>query len=82
MHGLAFASALSGLGLDAGGLLLGLLGFNLGIEVMQLAVVAVTVPPLLLLARTRAYGPARVIGAIIAGIASVFWIVERLGALG
>ncbi len=82
VHGLAFASALSGLGLDAGGLLLGLLGFNLGIEVMQLAVVAVTVPPLLLLARTRAYGPVRVIGAIIAGIASVFWIVERLGALG
>jgi hypothetical protein len=54
VHGLAFAGALTELHLDAAHLALALLGFNLGIEVMQLAVVAATFPWLLLLAQTGA----------------------------
>ncbi|NOT60997.1 MAG: HupE/UreJ family protein, partial [Acidobacteria bacterium] len=42
VHGLAFATVLSDLQLSAGPLALSILGFNLGIELMQLFVIAVT----------------------------------------
>jgi hypothetical protein len=78
IHGLAFASALTALGLSGWYRLMSLLGFNLGIETMQLAVVAVTLPSLLLLSRTRSYSIFRIIGASLATIASVCWIAERI----
>jgi hypothetical protein len=81
IHGLAFASTLSELGLGRWERLAGILAFNLGIETMQLAVVAATLPSLILMNRTRAYPWLRVCGALFAGVASVGWIVERvLGA--
>ena len=55
-----------------------ILGFNLGIETMQLIVVAATMPSLVLLSRTRAYSVLRIAGALFAGFASVGWIIERL----
>ena len=78
IHGLAFAAVLNQAGLGYGARLSGLLGFNLGIEAMQLVVVLATMPSLLLLSRTRWYSIARVGGALIAGIASLGWIGERL----
>lgn len=77
IHGLAFASTLSGLGLGRWERLGGILSFNLGIETMQLAVVAATLPSLILMSRTRAYPGLRICGALGAGVASVGWIVER-----
>ena len=77
VHGLAFAGALAELHLEASRLALALLGFNLGIEAMQLAVIAATFPWLLLLARTRLYSPLRVGGAVFAGVAALGWIAER-----
>jgi hypothetical protein len=77
VHGLAFAGALAELHLDPARLALALLGFNLGIEAMQLAVVAASFPWLLLLARTRLYAPLRRGGAVFAGVAALGWIVER-----
>lgn len=77
VHGLAFAAALSELHLDPPRLALALLGFNLGIEAMQLVVVAATFPWLLLLARSRVYFPIRIVGASFAGLASLGWIAER-----
>jgi HupE / UreJ protein len=56
----------------------GILGFNLGIETMQMIVVAVTMPSLVLLSRLRAYAVVRIGGALFAGVASVGWIIERL----
>ena len=56
----------------------GILAFNLGIETMQMIVVAVTMPSLLLMSRTRAYPALRIGGALFAGLASVGWIAERL----
>ena len=58
IHGLAFASTLSVLGLGRWERLLSILGFNLGIEAMQLMVVAAVLPSLLLLSRSRGYGGA------------------------
>jgi hypothetical protein len=78
IHGLAFATALSGLGFGGWYRLISLLGFNLGIEAMQILVVTVTLPSLLLLSRTPAYSLLRVGGAHFAALASIGWIVERL----
>lgn len=78
IHGLAFATTLGELGLGRWERLASILGFNLGIETMQLIVVAATMPSLLLLSRTRAYFTLRVGGAAFAGLASVGWIIERL----
>ena len=49
MHGFGFSSALRELGLPSGGLLLSLLGFNVGVEAGQLLAVAVGVPMLFVL---------------------------------
>jgi hypothetical protein len=78
IHGLAFASALNALGFGGWYRVVSLLGFNLGIETMQLAVVAAVLPSLLLLSRTRAYSALRVTGGAFAVIASLAWIAERL----
>jgi hypothetical protein len=80
VHGLAFATTIAGLGIDAWHTALTVLGFNIGIELMQLAIVAVTVPWLFALARTPAHGWLRLGGAVVAGVAALGWIGER--ALG
>ena len=77
VHGLAFASALADFGFDGRALAVSVLGFNLGIEAMQLGVVAMTLPWLLLLSRTPVYRAVRVGGAVLAGGAALFWAAER-----
>ncbi|MFI6073894.1 HupE/UreJ family protein [Actinoplanes sp. NPDC051343] len=59
MHGLAFAALLGGLDLGRGPLVVSLLGFDLGIELTQLILVALLMPSLLLLSRIRLH-PRRV----------------------
>ena len=78
IHGLAFATTLDRLGLSRWDRVVGILAFNLGIEAMQLLVVALIMPSLLLLSRTRTYSKLRVGGAIFAGVASSAWIAERV----
>ncbi len=80
VHGLSFAASLTEFRLDPLTLVSSVLAFNLGIEVMQLLVIGVTMPWLLLLARTRAYPSFRIIAASITGIAALGWMAER--ALG
>lgn len=77
IHGLAFASVLADLDLGAGPMALSILGFNIGIELMQLLVIMLIVPWLILLSQTPAYKWVRVTGAVLAGIAALAWIVER-----
>ena len=78
IHGLAFAGSLANLQLDAGPMALSILGFNLGIELMQLFVIILTIPWLMLLSRTPAYKTVRLIGAVLAGIAATAWVIERV----
>jgi len=78
IHGLAFAATLSELGLGRWERVAGILAFNLGIETMQMVVVAATMPSLVLMSRTRTYPVLRIGGALFAGFASVGWITERL----
>ncbi|QEC75167.1 HupE/UreJ family protein [Mucilaginibacter ginsenosidivorax] len=77
IHGLAFASILANLNLGAGTMALSILGFNLGIEAMQLFVVLITIPWLILLSQTSIYKYVRVGGAVISGIIAMAWMLER-----
>ena len=78
IHGLAFAATLDRLGLGRWERVAGILAFNLGIETMQMFVVAVILPSLILLSRTGAYPVLRIGGALFAGAASLGWMAERL----
>ncbi|SFJ31446.1 HupE/UreJ family protein [Amycolatopsis sacchari] len=82
-HGLGFASAL---GIDAAWswtLLWSLLVFNLGIEVVQLAIIAVVFPLLALLRHRASLTPALATGVLAAGVSvmGLTWFVERIFAL-
>lgn len=78
VHGLAFATALEGFGVDGTTLALSLLGFNLGVEAMQLLVIAVALPLLAFLCNAPSYAFVRVGGALASGIAALGWVAERL----
>ncbi|VXB03557.1 HupE / UreJ protein [Arthrobacter sp. 9AX] len=79
IHGLAFSETLRELDLTGTRLGLSLLGFNLGVEIMQLAVVALVLPPLIVFAKLGAYRGLRVVAGFLAGVAAVGWLVARLG---
>jgi hypothetical protein len=80
LHGFGFAGALREIGLPEGEVPVALLTFNLGVELGQLAIVAVTLAVLALL---RKFGPrlepqaVRLMNFGIGAIAS-FWFVERI----
>ena len=78
VHGLAFATVIGNFRLEPLAKAQSILGFNLGIELVQLAVVACVLPSLLLLARTRWYPGIRQAGAVFAGVAALAWIEERV----
>ena len=78
IQGMAFATTLAGFGLSRWERVAAILGFNLGIEAMQLVVVAAALPSLILLSRTGLYGAIRIIGAGVAGVAAAAWIAQRL----
>ena len=81
VHGLAFARILSDLGLDGSASLLSLLAFNVGIELAQLTCVALVLPSLYVLSRTRFYPAFRIAGATFGLAAATAWALDRLGAL-
>lgn len=84
IHGLAFSASLSGAGLTIWQHVQALLAFNLGIEAMQLMLVALVVAPLLLLQRASAGGYRRLRqGAALLGLAlALLWAAERAGLMG
>jgi HupE / UreJ protein len=77
VHGLAFATLLADLGLTGGALVSSLLGFNLGIELTQLLVVALMMPSLYVLSRTGLYPALRVSIALAGVVLSAAWLLER-----
>jgi len=78
IHGFGFAGALRDLGLPSGSLALSLFGFNVGVELGQLAIVAVFLPAAFQLRGTWAYRRVVLAGgsALIATVAGI-WLVER-----
>jgi hypothetical protein len=82
LHGFGFAGALAELGLPQGDIPLALLAFNIGVEVGQLAFIAVILAATALIRRTMAIPPpAAVVSAYAIGIVAAFWSVERLDAM-
>jgi len=78
IHGFGFASVLIDLGLPREALALALVGFNLGVEGGQLAIVAAFLPLAFALRRTAFYRRAVMVGGslLIATLAGL-WLVER-----
>ncbi len=78
VHGLGFASVLLDLGLPTHLRLLGLVGFNLGVEFGQLAIVAVTLPLVVLLSRYAFYSPLVMkLGSYCIAATALVWLAER-----
>lgn len=78
IHGLGFASVLIDLGLPGGSLAIALLGFNIGVETGQLALVLLLVPVAYLLRTSDWYRGAglRWASSAVAGVALI-WLAER-----
>lgn len=81
VHGLAFASSLPREDLGGAQTAYTLLGFNVGIELGQLVLLALVLPWILLLARTPAFAPFRSVTAAAAGLLAFGWLVERIAAI-
>ena len=79
IHGFGFAGALGELGLPDGARLWALVGFNLGVEIGQVAVICVLLPLLFVLRRRRWYA-AIVMPALSLAIAvmAAYWLWQRL----
>jgi hypothetical protein len=83
VHGFGFASVLTDLGLPKGVLAVALVGFNLGAEVGQIAIVAAFLPVAYLVRRTWLFRRVVLVGGS-GAIATVgaLWFVERAFDLG
>ena len=78
IHGLAFAETLTNLQLSTKQMILSILGFNVGIELMQLLIILVVFPVLILLAKTRYYTIIRKTGVVVMMIMAFAWLIERI----
>lgn len=78
VHGLGFASVLAELGLPQGSLLLALVGFNVGVELGQLAIVAAFLPVAYVLRQTLFYRRVAFgFGSVLIALLASVWFIER-----
>ena len=77
-HGFGFASVLGDLGLTGEFLTLSLLGFNIGVEVGQLVIIAAIFPILYVFRNHKSYPKFLVYMSILLIIVSLYWFVERV----
>ncbi|MES2741171.1 MAG: HupE/UreJ family protein [Pseudomonadota bacterium] len=77
IHGFGFASVLGDLGLPQSALVRSLLGFNVGVELGQLAIVAVFLPLAFLLRRTWFYRQLMSSGSVLIAAIAAGWLIER-----
>ncbi|MGV8898936.1 MAG: HupE/UreJ family protein [Burkholderiaceae bacterium] len=79
IHGFGFASVLTDLGLLQSALLLALVGFNLGVEIGQIAIVSVFLPLAYAIRKTTFYRSAVfTAGSSLIVLVATVWLVERL----
>ena len=77
IHGFGFAGVLADLGLPQGALVLSLAGFNVGVELGQLAIVAVFLPLAFLTRRTWFYRQLMTTGSVAIALIAGVWLFER-----
>ena len=81
VHGFGFASVLRELHLPRSGIAAALVTFNLGVEVGQVCIVALAVPLLAALRRTRWFEPLGVrLCSLAVGCLGLTWLVQRIGS--
>lgn len=79
IHGFGFASVLAELGLPTDALALSLLGFNLGVEMGQMAIVAAFLPAAFLVRNTTLYRKGVLVGgSLLTMLLAGLWLVERV----
>jgi len=79
IHGFGFASVLADLGLPRDALLLALVGFNLGVEAGQLAIVAAFLPVAYALRGTNFYRRGVMTGgSLLIALIALVWMLERV----
>jgi hypothetical protein len=76
-HGFGFATVLGSLGLGTDHLVLSLLGFNVGVELGQVAIIAVVFPVLFLVRRMRIYSIGFRLGSVGLILIGLLWVAER-----
>lgn len=77
-HGFGFASVLGDLGLTSEFLTYSLLGFNIGVEIGQVVIIALIFPILFLLRKSALYPKILVYGSILLILISLNWSIERV----
>ena len=77
VHGLAFSESLKSLQLAPLQKAISILGFNVGIELMQIIIMAVAFP-VLLVSHYKIYNRLRIIFASVTTVIAGIWIIERL----
>ena len=77
-HGFGFAGLLSELGLDRSRRVPSLLGFNIGVELGQAAIILMVFPILFILRRTRIYMRFLNFGSIGLAVIAMAWATERI----
>ena len=82
VHGLAFATVISGFGASVAARATAILGFNLGIEAVQLMLVVLLLPGLVIGARRPEYRRIRLALAGFAALAAATWLVQRTTGAG
>lgn len=76
-HGFGFANVLNELELERSFLVLSLLGFNLGVEIGQIAIIVVIFPLLFLLRTRPVYLPVLRYASVLLIAVAAFWFIER-----
>jgi hypothetical protein len=83
VHGFGFANVLGELGLPPGALALALVGFNVGVELGQLAIVALFLPGAFALRRSWLYQTVILkFGSVLIVLIAMAWMLERIFGLG
>ena len=77
-HGFGFAGLLSELGLDRSNRVPSLLGFNIGVELGQAAIILMVFPMLFIVRRTRYYVGAMYVGSVVLALVALAWATERI----
>lgn len=83
LHGLGFASVLQDFGLGADHFVAKLIGFNVGVEIGQLAVIAMAFLTLAVLFGSHYWWHRRIAAPVSVAIAAIaaFWVLERTGVI-
>ncbi|MEL6140485.1 MAG: HupE/UreJ family protein, partial [Bacteroidota bacterium] len=76
-HGFGFASVLGEKGLSGDFMAYSLLGFNLGVEIGQVAIICLIFPVLYLIRKHKAYPKLINYGSILLILISIYWFIER-----